>query len=64
MNIIKQIIMLNTLYHTIPIVLSTAHLVYDITSTVVIWSFPKIDYCKCNVCDDYRKRFGIEPRPH
>lgn len=63
-DLIKKFIILNTLYHTLPIVYSTAKLTFDITSTIILWSIPKIDYCKCNVCEDYRKRFEKEPPDH
>lgn len=63
-DLIKKIIIINTIIKTLPIVYSTAKLTFDITSTIILWSLPKIDYCKCSVCEDYRKRFEIEPPEH
>jgi len=63
-NIIKQIIILNTIYNTLPIIYATGKLTYDLTSTIFLWSMPKINYCKCLVCENFRIRYKREPHNH
>lgn len=63
---IKKIILVKSLIDAVPVIISTGYLAYDLTSTVIKWATNDIslDYCKCIVCEDYRKRYGREPNKH